>query len=188
MSKYRNKVSIRLTDSDQRELDRMCDQIRQDLNMGGASRAELVRAVLFTASRELKATDEEPTAQERGRLFEASILEQIDQALFDADVFHLEPEQGKNQADIRGPFFDLELKTGRRPSTRSALAQCQKACDDSGSGQVPVAVIKDEGDSDPFCVIPWPAFLVLWRCLWEHYTFASGLNLMERLNDGERVE
>mgnify|MGYP003152354084 CR=1 FL=1 len=176
MSKLKNRVHLRLSDSDVRHIDRICDEIREATGNQNLSRSELMRSFLFVGAE--SQTREEPSAgYDKGRSFEREILEQIDVALWDADVEHLDPKSGERRPDIRGPFFDLECKRGRRPSTRQALQQAREA---AARGQIPVAVIKDD-DSDAFVALDWTAFLALWRLAYEIKTYAN--DLAERLGN-----
>jgi hypothetical protein len=178
MSKLKNRIHLRLSDSDLRHLDRLCEQVREASGKADTSRSEILRRFLF-AGAESQEREEPEQAYDKGRSFEREILEDIDAALWDADVQHLEPKKGTRRPDIRGPFFDLECKRGRRPSTRQALEQARQAC---APGQAPVAVIKDD-EADPFVALPWSVFLGLWRCAYELRTFAN--DLADRFGDVE---
>ena len=178
MSKLSNRIHLRLSDSDLRHLDRLCDGVREETGNATASRSEILRAFLFAGAERQDREQNSGGSYEKGRGFEREVLEDIDRALWDAQVEHLEPRAGERCPDIRGPFFDIECKRGRRPSTRQALAQAREAC---SPGQQPVAVIKDD-DGQTFVAMPWRAFLALWRCAYELRTFAN--DLADRLEEG----
>ena len=170
MSKLNNRIHLRLTDSDVRHIERLCDEVRAAEDNPSLSRSEIMRSFLFAGAD--NRTREQPSqGYDKGRDFEREVLEEIDVALWDADVTHLDPLKGQRRPDIRGPFFDIECKRGKRPSTRQALQQARESC---APGQAPVAVIKDD-DSETFVAMEWRSFLALWRCAYELKTFANDL-------------
>jgi len=64
---------------------------------------------------------------------------------------------GSDAADVDGlPDWWVEVKRGKRPNVRAALAQAIAKTD----GRTPVAVIRDDR-KDPFVAMTWAAFVEL---------------------------
>jgi hypothetical protein len=165
------RINTRISDEVCKELDRIVSAVE---SAGGqSSRSQLVRALIEKSLGfdEGAKGEPEPSSYEKGTAFELEVFEDIARALWDAPVERLQARPGERASDVRGPFFDVECKAGRRPSTRQALQQSREAC---GSGRSPVVVIRDD-DAEPFAVCRWDTFLALWRCAWELHTFAGDL-------------
>jgi hypothetical protein len=148
------------------------EKIAQEVNEqgGNGTISQVARALLEEGLRSM-ANRDEPTPNERGSEFETRIYREIRAALWDAPVEHLHPAKGEHRPDIRAPFFDVECKIGKRPSTRQALAQARQS---TAEGQAPMAVIQDD-DGAPFVVLDWSTFLAMWRAVYELAIFAEEL-------------
>lgn len=148
------------------------ERIAQEVNEhgGNGTISQVARRLLEEGLRSMDKR-EEWTPNERGAEFETRIYREIKAALWDAEVEHLHPAKGEHRPDVRGPFFDIECKIGKRPSTRAALAQARQAAKGT---QAPIAVIQDE-DGEPFVVLDWSTFLAMWRAVYELALFAEDL-------------
>lgn len=172
------KLNIRISD----EISESVEKIAREVNKAGGNGTisqvarRLIEEGLLAMSRE------DATPNERGAEFETTIYRQIKAALWDGEVEHLHPRSGESRPDIRAPFFDVECKTGRRPSTRKALKQARESC---AENQVPVAVIKDD-EGEPFVVVDWYTFLALWRSVYEISVFAEDMPRRLASVEGER--
>ena len=172
------RINVRLP----AELSASVEKIAREVNKAGGN-GTLSQVARRLMEEGLQAMGrEDATPNERGAEFETTIYRQIKAALWDGEVEHLHPRSGELRPDIRAPFFDVECKTGRRPSTRKALSQAREACADN---QVPIAVIKDD-DDEPFVVIDWYTFLALWRSVYEISVFAEDMPRRLGNVEGER--
>ncbi len=171
------RFNIRVSDDVAEHVEKVAKEINR--RGGNGTISQVARRLMEEGLRSIEGREPETNTTERGTAFEQRIYTEINVALWDGEVEHLHPAKGERRPDIRGPFFDVECKTGKRPSTRQALQQAREACKE---GQTPIAVIEDE-DREPFVVIDWRSFLAMWRAVYELSVFAE--DLPSRLNHVE---
>ena len=131
-----------------------------------ATLSEVARLVMREGLKSLKSRAEDTSAA-KGARFERWVLKELSESLPDYEFERLQPQQGKRNPDIVGPFCAYECKTGKRPSTRGALEQA--VASDRGDLE-PVAVIRDD-NGHAFVVVQWKTFL----------KFLKGFGLLARL-------
>ena len=170
------RLNFRVNDDLAAQVEAIADQMNQagvEVSISQIARKLLEEGLQRVAARQ-------PTSNtEKGKSFERFVAAEIQKALWDAEIELLQQRPGRRTCDVRTPHFDIECKTGKRPSTREAFSQAQAAADE---GQTPIAVIRDEG-SEPFVVMGFHTFLAMARAMYELQVFAE--ELPERLNNVE---
>ena len=63
---------------------------------------------------------------------------------------------GREVADVECPVFHVECKRGKKPNPRAALKQSIR---DARPGKIPIAIIRDDGDTSPFVALLLDDFL-----------------------------
>ena len=66
-------------------------------------------------------------------------------------------------SDLEVPVFWVASRSGQLPGVRRALRDAQL---NAPAGRLPLAVIKDEGHSQPFVAMPFDSFLLLVSGWW----------------------
>lgn len=81
----------------------------------------------------------------KGAAYEREVARLVREAMPGATVRRgLQARGGREVPDVDCPHFHLETKRGKLPSPRRALEQAKRDVEASGSGKVPVAVIRDD--------------------------------------------
>ena len=164
------RFNIRVSDGMAEQVGRVAREVA--ISGGDGSISQVARRLIEEGLRSFEAEGRSTeTNYEKGQAFEVQVFEDIKKALWDAEVEHLKPRPGGRCPDIRGPFFDVECKAGKRPSTRQALKQIRESAAENQSG---IAVICDDGER-PFVVLDWNTFLSMWRAVYELSIFAEDL-------------
>jgi len=167
------RLNFRVSD----DLASQVEAIAESLNRSGVdvSISQIARKLLEEGLQRMSSN--QPSNSEKGAQFERECADMLRQALWDAEIELVKQKPGRRNPDIRTPLFDIECKTGKRPSTRDAWSQARASAIE---GKTPIAIIKDE-DADAFVVMGFKTFLALARAVHELQIFAE--DLPERLND-----
>jgi hypothetical protein len=146
------RMNFRVDDSIRGSL----EELVCELNKAGedSSMSEVARLVMREGLKSLKDKTQQTSAG-KGFRFERWVQKQLAEALPEYEFQRLQPEQGKRNPDILGPFCAYECKTGKRPSTRGALEQAVNS--DRGELE-PVGVIRDDS-GHAFVVLKLESFL-----------------------------
>lgn len=103
-------------------------------------------------------------SRRKGAGFEREMVHRFREAMPGAEVKRgLQCRGGEEVPDVDCPVFWPEMKRGRKPIVRAALAQATEA---APKGRIPIAVIRDDR-ADPFVALSLDDFLDLVREWWE---------------------
>ena len=145
------RINFRIPDRLKASLEELATEVQSQGTE--ASTSEIARFVMEEGLKAIK-RGAEPSSADKGAKFERWVLAEVKEALGGLEIERLRPEQGKKNPDLLGAFFAYECKSGKRPSARGALEQCETS--DRG-GKDPIAVIQDD-DGEPFVVLRWSVF------------------------------
>lgn len=163
------KVNFRVSDTVKETLEQLTAKLQNEGT--DVTLSEVMRLVMAEGLKNIKGQVEASGAA-KGAKFERWVVKRLEKALPAFEFEHLRPEQGKRNPDILGPFCAYECKTGKRPSTRTALAQVLES--DRGERE-PVAIIRDD-NGHAFVVLPFDSFLKFLKAFGVLAKFASETN------------
>lgn len=103
-------------------------------------------------------------SRNKGARGERQTAKELSQAMEGFDVRRgIQNRTGGDAADIEGAGrLHVEVKTGKKPNPRAALAQAEA---DAKPGRIPMAVIRDDRNP-PYVFMRWQTFLDEFLPLW----------------------
>lgn len=103
-------------------------------------------------------------SRNKGARGERQTAKELSQAMEGYEVRRgIQSRTGGDAADIEGAGrLHVEVKTGKKPNPRAALAQAEA---DAKPGRIPIAVIRDDRNP-PYVFMRWQTFLDEFLPLW----------------------